>query len=65
MEEKNRFGNLVRFMNKQRREFEDEQRMETQNEQAALKEYRRDQETSLARELDEIKRDEIRQLKYR
>jgi len=65
MEQKTRFGNLVRFMNKQKREFEDEQEIYVRKEQAALNEYQHERENSLARELDSIKRDEIRQLKLR
>lgn len=65
MEEKTRFGNLVRFMNKQRKEFEDEQQIQIQNEEMALNEYQHDQENNLARELNKMKSDEIRQLKLR
>ncbi|XP_048518961.1 meiosis-specific nuclear structural protein 1 isoform X3 [Dendroctonus ponderosae] len=65
MEEKTRFGNLVRFMNKQRKEFEDEQQIQIRNEEMALNEYQHDQENNLARELSKIKSDELKQLKLR
>lgn len=65
MEEKTRFGNLVRFMNKQKKEFEDEQKIQRQKEQVTLNEHRHEQENTLARELDNIKRENIRQLKLR
>lgn len=65
MEEKTRFGNLVRYMNKQRCEFEEEQRNHDQTVQSALNEYAQDQENNLAREVSNLKREEIRQLKLR
>lgn len=65
MEEKTRFGNLVRYMNKQRCEFEEEQRIHDQTVQSALNEYAHDQENNLAREVSNLKREEIKQLKLR
>ncbi|XP_050306031.1 meiosis-specific nuclear structural protein 1-like [Anthonomus grandis grandis] len=65
MEEKTRFGNLNRFMNKQHIEFEDQQEIQKGNEKAALNEYQHEQENNLARELAEVKVNDIRQLKLR
>ncbi|XP_030760355.1 meiosis-specific nuclear structural protein 1 [Sitophilus oryzae] len=65
IEDKNRYGNLLRYMNKQRREQEEEQQMNQRKEQAALKEFQHEQENKLAFEVDNIKRNEIRQLKLR
>ncbi|KAF7286351.1 hypothetical protein GWI33_005790 [Rhynchophorus ferrugineus] len=65
IEEKNRFGNLMRFMNKQRRELADEQEIQRINERKAKKELESDQEIKLSYEVDNMKREEIRQLKLR
>ena len=55
----------MRYMNKQTKEFQDEQKCYVEKDQSALRDYRNEQENTLARELDQIKREEIRQLKLR
>lgn len=65
IEEKNRYRNLTRYMNVQRREQEENNAMQKQIEDTAFHERQIERENNLSRELDKIKRDEMKELLLR
>ncbi|XP_018580370.1 meiosis-specific nuclear structural protein 1-like [Anoplophora glabripennis] len=65
IEDKSRYGNLTRYMNVQRRQQEETNAMQKRIEDAAFHERQLERETNLSRELDKIKRDEMKELLLR
>lgn len=63
--EKNRFRNLERCTQYQRRERETADRLQEAKEREAFSEQQVERTEALARELDKIKRNELRDLKLR
>lgn len=65
IEEKNRYGNLTRYRNVQRREQEETNAMQKLIEDTAFHERHIERENDLSRELSKIKREEMRDLRLR
>ncbi|KAJ8921789.1 hypothetical protein NQ315_008415 [Exocentrus adspersus] len=65
IENKNRYRNLTRYMNVQRLEQEEVNAMQKVTEDAAFRERQIERESNLARELDKIKREEMKELRLR
>lgn len=65
IENKNKFRNLTRCLNSLRREEEEDMRVSRAKEPTELRKAEIEQEERLARELDQIKRDEIREKRLR
>lgn len=65
IEDKSRYGNLTRYMNVQRRQQEETNAMQKLVEDAAFRERQFERENNLSRELNKIKREEMKEMLLR